>query len=522
MNNNNDNDWKERDSQKDEVSPQKPNYDAARGRQERPFGSQSDHNDNNIDDSTRRTWNGPDRERADSSHSKPSNQGRSPGGRRILSWVAMALACILIGGSAGGLLVYGLMESRVQQAESSVTAPRDDANGSGQDPDDRDDSGTTSPTLTDPESTDSETDESEGQPTTTRTNTNQNGNTNGNGFDMATATNQTPEDDAMSTIEIAAKASPSVVAVYTEVVGQDVFGRPVTGIGAGSGVVISADGYIVTNYHVVEGAEEIHVDLPNGKKQVAAELVGTEPSSDLAVLKLDPSEIPDDGLPAIRVADSDALQVGELAMAIGNPLGDLQGSVSLGIVSALDRQVTIGATGGTLVLEGNIQTDAAINSGNSGGALVNAKGELIGINVAKASSGASGASVEGIGFAIPVNKVVPIVNDLINYGYVTGKPRIGVTGRAITVQYRQGYNMPAGVMVQGVADGSGAADAGIQIGDIIISVDGESITTVTEINQMVEQKSPGDSVELGIIRGQNEISVEVVLSEWVPSDDVNR
>ena len=444
---------------------------------------------------------------------RPKSQGQSPGGKRVLAWVAMMLACILIGGSAGGLLVYGLMAGQVEEAEGQVqnttTLAPAELDDETEAPEDSSTGGNVVAPATDPT-------DPEAAPTKRPT-----GNASNGGFDMATATNQEPIDEALTTVDIAAIASPSVVAVYTEIVGQDIFGRPVTNVGAGSGVIVSADGYIVTNNHVIEGAEEIHVDLPNGQKQVSAELVGTEPSADLAVLRLDPSAIPEDGLPAIRIADSDALQVGELAMAIGNPLGDLQGSVSLGIVSALDRQVTVGGQSGVRTLEGNIQTDAAINSGNSGGALVNGYGELIGINVAKASGSGSGASVEGIGFAIPVNKVVPIVNDLVNYGYVTGKPRIGITGRAITIQYREGYNMPAGVMVQGVASDSGAADAGLRIGDIIISVDGEAITSVSEINAIVEQKEPGDTVELGIIRGQGELTVDVVLSEWVPADDTN-
>lgn len=535
---NNKDDWKDqRSNGEQEGSSSEPDYDSARGRQEQPFasgnpeGAPSRHeermNDAHRFDTGRtdetnagryvRRTSSNSTGRSSSTPSDSGGQGGSPGGRRVLAWVAMALACILIGGSAGGLLVYGLMESRVQVAESRVS---DGAN----DPEEEEQVTPTAPTAaTDEPQTADPGEESESTDTATTRQTNvQTPRPGSNGFDMATATNQDPVEDPLTTIEIAAVASPSVVAVYTEMVGQDIFGRPVTGVGAGSGVLISTDGYIVTNNHVIDGANEIHVDLPNGQKQVSAVLVGTEPSADLAVLRLDPDAIPGDGLPAIRVADSDALQVGELTMAIGNPLGDLQGSVSLGIVSALDRQVTVGGEGGMLTLEGNIQTDAAINSGNSGGALVNAFGELIGINVAKASGGATGASVEGIGFAIPVNKVIPIVNDLINYGYVTGKPRIGVTGRAITIQYREGYNMPAGVMVQGVAEDSGADEAGIQIGDIIISVDGETITTVSEINRMVEQKEPGDTVELGIIRGQNEITVEVTLSEWIPADDANR
>lgn len=421
-------------------------------------------------------------------------QDRTPGGRRILAWIALGLVAAVISGAIGGFLAYSFAQQDIQLAyEAGFEEGRE--NGS-------------APTQ------DSKPKETEAQ------NKNDASVVDIEPVSVVKIPNES-SDGELTTVEIAAKASPSVVAVYSEVSSQDIFGREYSGMGAGSGVIISEDGYVVTNYHVVEGAQEVHVDLPNGQRQVKAKVVGVEPSADLAVLQLDSKAIPSAGLPAIEMGNSDLLEVGELAMAIGNPLGDLEGSVTLGIVSALGREVRIMGQGGMLALQGNIQVDAAINSGNSGGALVNARGELIGINVAKAGGSTSGPTVEGIGFAIPVNKMAPIVNDLIQYGYVTGKPRIGISARAISVEYREGYNMPAGVMVVDVEEGSGADKAGVRAGDIIVSLNDEAVTDVIQINGLISEMEPGDRITLGMIRGQEELEVEVVLTEWNPKDDMN-
>ena len=309
---------------------------------------------------------------------------------------------------------------------------------------------------------------------------------------------------ALKTYEIAANVGPAVVAITTESV-TSFYGRLTTSQSAGSGIIITKDGYIVTNAHVVENAKTITVVMEDGGSYVA-DLVGGDAKSDLAVLKIKA----DKTLPAAILGDSDQLVKGELAVAIGNPLGELAGTVTVGVISALNRQITIDNQVMSL-----IQTDAAINAGNSGGALVNTYGEVIGINSAKNS----GEGIEGLGFAIPVNKAKPIIEELINYGYITGRPLIGINGESIPAQIAERYGWPQGVYIGSVEKGGAAEVAGIREGDIIVEFDGQAITTVAELNSIKEQHKPGDSITVKIYRTETkaDVTVTLTLGEEKPS-----
>ncbi len=262
--------------------------------------------------------------------------------------------------------------------------------------------------------------------------------------------------------------------------------------GSGSGIIISEDGYIVTNQHVIDGANEISVVLNTGDEYTAT-LVGADEKSDLAVLKIDAPN-----LVAAELGDSEALQVGELAVAIGNPLGqEFAGTVTVGVISAVNRTMTVDNKKYNL-----IQTDAAINPGNSGGALVNQYGEVIGINSVKIST----TGVEGIGFAISMAEAKPIIDDLMNNGYVSGRPLVGIMAKSTS----------SGLLVDSVTEGSGAQAAGIQPGDLIVKADGKVVKSVDEMNEIRDEKKAGDTMELTVIRNGEMLTVNVVLGEDVP------
>lgn len=265
----------------------------------------------------------------------------------------------------------------------------------------------------------------------------------------------------------------------------------------GSGIIISADGYIVTNYHVIEGANNITVTLDDGE-QCMAYLIGYDAYSDLAVIS-----VQQEGLPAAEFGDSDQVRVGEIAIAIGNPTGQLQGTATSGIISALNRNVEINNTVMNL-----IQTDAAINSGNSGGPLLNCYGQVIGINTMKV-----GAGTEGLGFAIPSVTVKEIVDQLISQGYVSGRPDLGVMVESLPFYYRQIWGLPACVYVTEVEEGSTAADVGIVSGDVILSVDGVQVTDANTLETILYGYSAGDTIELRVFRDQTTYRVTVTLKE---------
>ena len=260
--------------------------------------------------------------------------------------------------------------------------------------------------------------------------------------------------------------------------------------GSGSGIIISNDGYVVTNQHVVDGASEISVILNTGE-EYTAELIGQDTKTDLAVLKIDS----DVSLTPAVLGNSANVQVGELAVAIGNPMGmEFSGSVTAGIVSAINRTMTIDERTYNL-----IQTDAAINGGNSGGALINQYGEVIGINSVKLSS----TGVEGMGFAIAIDEAKPVIDDLMSAGYVTGRPLVGITIQP--TRY--------GLFIDSVQEGSGADAAGLKEGDQILAVDGTEVSSTDEINEIRDKKKPGDVVKFKIARSGSAMEVDVTLSE---------
>lgn len=305
----------------------------------------------------------------------------------------------------------------------------------------------------------------------------------------------------LSIKEIAAKASPSVVEINIEgqTTGYGFFGGTYTTQAAGSGVIISKDGYIITNNHVVEGATSITVKTSDGT-EYAATLVGTDSKSDIGVIKVEA-----DNLTPATIGDSSTISVGDTAVVIGNPLGTLGGTVTNGIISATDREISINNE--TMNL---IQTNAAINSGNSGGGMFDANGNLIGVVNAKDSgTTSSGTTIEGLGFAIPINDAMNVAKQLIESGQVTDRPTIGVTLQTITKDYG---NYKAGLYITDVSKGSGAEATGLQPGDQIVGADGTEISSYTELSKILRNKHVGDILTLTIVRDGEQMDVDVTLT----------
>ncbi|MCM1314053.1 MAG: trypsin-like peptidase domain-containing protein [Prevotella sp.] len=279
----------------------------------------------------------------------------------------------------------------------------------------------------------------------------------------------------------------------------------------GTGIVMSEDGYIITNAHVIyddseyKCGEAIDVSVVfSDETEHDAKIIAYDTETDIAVLKVDET-----GLTPAEFGSSDDLRVGELVIAVGNPLGfELFGSVTSGIVSAKNRQIDINEKSMTL-----IQTDAAINSGNSGGPLLNSAGQVIGINSAKISSSYGSASVEGLCFAIPINEAKIIIDDLINYKYVKGRPQIGISTVDVTESVSRYYDIPLGVYVQNVQEGGAADLAGIQKGDVIIEIDGEAVTTADELNKIKNNHKAGETISLTVTRAGEDIKIELILQE---------
>ena len=301
---------------------------------------------------------------------------------------------------------------------------------------------------------------------------------------------------SLSVAEVAAKAADSVVEINTETVSSSFYGGQRVSQSAGSGVILSADGYIVTNNHVVAGADSITVRTRDGKSY-AANLVGTDPDTDLAVLKIEAS-----GLTPAVLGSSDDLVVGETAVAIGNPLGELGGTVTSGIISALSREVTIDNQTMTL-----LQTNAAINPGNSGGGLFNSNGELVGVVNAKYAK----EGVEGLGFAIPINTAKPVIEQLISQGYVSGRVDTGftpidLTDEATAMQYRVSRT---GVYVYEVTTNTD----GFQSGDLLLSIDGKDIDSMSDYNAALQGRSVGDQLAVVVLRGNRQLSLTLTLRD---------
>ncbi len=296
----------------------------------------------------------------------------------------------------------------------------------------------------------------------------------------------------LSVADVAAQAADSVVEITT---GSVSYAGQLVQTGAGSGVILSTDGYIVTNNHVVEGAASITVRTRNGDTYTA-ELVGVDEKTDLAVLKIDAS-----GLTPAVFGDSDQLVVGETAVAIGNPLGELGGTVTSGIISALSRDMTI--DGQTMTL---LQTSAAINPGNSGGGLFNSAGELIGIVNAKSS----GTGIEGLGFAIPGNTVKTVVKELIDNGYVTGRIDTGITVVDLTSQTDA---FQYGVMRTGIYVLSVSGSDGFRAGDQILTMDGKEIASMSDYNDVVDAHQVGDTIAVTVRRGNRQVSLTMTMRQ---------
>ena len=378
------------------------------------------------------------------------NKSGNRGGGRTVAFVAGLLAACLVGGAAGGAVTQYILTPQLDSMSSQIS------------------------------SLNQELDDLPIIPTSSTT----------------TGTNSAPsinEDGDYSVAEVADLASPAVVAIGTKTLQETVFGYQ-TVMAAGSGVIISADGYIVTNNHVVEGSKETTVTLANGEEYQAT-IIGTDPTTDLAVIKIDE----DITVPFLSFGSSDDMAVGETVVAIGNPLGEFSGTVTDGVISGKNRTITVESQ----QMLNLIQTNAAINSGNSGGALLNLRGEVIGINSAKTSA----VGVEGIAFAIPSETVIPTVEQLIEYGQVN-RPMLGIYGQTVPTN---NYGLPEGVMVTEVSEGSSAERAGVKQSDIITAVNDNAVTSVNDINAYKAQLNVGDVMKLDVYRDGEELTIEVTL-----------
>ena len=303
------------------------------------------------------------------------------------------------------------------------------------------------------------------------------------------------EDGALSLQEIYRRCIGSVVSIVTV--------TP-SGKASGTGIIMSEDGYVITNHHVIENAQVVSV-LTSDSQEYTASVVGSDETSDLAVLKIEAA-----GLQAAEFGDSSVLQVGDSVAAIGDPLGTaLRGTMTDGIISAINRDLTVNDR--TMNL---IQTNAALNNGNSGGPLINCYGQVIGINTMKMSNFySSSTTVEGIGFAIPIDTAKPIIDELIEKGYVSGRPAIGIDGETLPATYRIYYRLPQGIYVTRVYRNSDAAAKGISEGDIITAINGVSVTTMEQLNRVKNQFTAGQTITLTIYHGGVSADVEIILMD---------
>jgi len=304
--------------------------------------------------------------------------------------------------------------------------------------------------------------------------------------------------DYSPVVAIAERVGPTVVGISNQRSGQSIFERNLVESGSGSGVIISQDGYIVTNYHVIADADKIMVTLAD-KRQIEAKVAGSDPDTDLAVL-----QIAAGNLPVAMLGDSNILKVGELVVAIGNPLGaDFARSVTAGVVSAKEREIVIEDRKFSL-----LQTDAAINPGNSGGALVNSQGSVIGINSVKLVI----SGVEGMGFAIPISDAKPIINELIEKGYIS-RPSLGIWGVVIDERLALENRLPQGIFIRRVVQGGAAEKAGLGPNDIIIGINETEIKTFEELTNTIKKFKPGDKITVSIYRQGKNLKLPLTLGE---------
>ena len=370
-----------------------------------------------------------------------------------LKITALALCCALVGGAVGGGVVWGVTRSGGSSTEMNVSS----------------------------------------RPATQ--------------VSINTVDGQTPMSDA----EVYAANANSVVSInVTGTSGTNFFGQPVKTASAGSGFVLTKDGYIVTNYHVVKDADTVKVTMYNGD-EYDAKYVGGDEDYDIAVIKVEATD-----LQPVTLGDSDKLNVGDHVLAVGNPLGELTFSISGGMVSSVNRAINVSGTPFNM-----IQTDASINPGNSGGPMFNEYGEVVGIVSAKYSSTGNEA-VEGLGFAIPINDVFAMIQDIMTNGYITNKPYLGITGGSMTeqmaAQYR--YDIKEGVFVYSVEEGKAAEKAGLQMGDVITKVDDHDIKSMEDLTAVKKQYAAGDTSTLTIYRSGETMTVELTW-DAVPADQQN-
>ena len=390
--------------------------------------------------------------RQEKPHKEPKYMTRGFG--TLLICLTLVLSMIL--GVGGGILAFNLMQEDEMLAASSSSASESSASSS------------------------------QGAPATTL---------------PSTSSGSSGSTDSLSVKEIAAVAADSVVEITTEVEMQSFWNTQTVEAGAGSGVIISEDGYIITNNHVIEDSNNVIVKLTNGETYPAT-LVGTDAETDIAIIKIEAT-----GLKAATIGNSSELEVGDIVVAIGNPLGQLGGTVTDGIVSALDRTITT-SDGETRNL---MQTNAAVNPGNSGGGLFNDRGELIGIVNAKTSE----TGVEGLGFAIPIDDVKDIINDLMENGYVTGRPFMGAT--LVTINSPQTMMQAGvdrtGVYIYSLVENGASEQAGLQVGDYVLMVDGTVVSTSDEVKNIIRDHEVGDTVTFTILRGNETLEIPVTLAE---------
>ena len=318
---------------------------------------------------------------------------------------------------------------------------------------------------------------------------------------QAAISSSIPAGEMLSPSQLYAYNVDSVVAI-TATVQSTMYGQTAEGTSAGSGFILTEDGYVITNCHVVDGGKDINVITHDGT-EYAATLVGSDANNDIAVLKVDAT-----GLPTAAIGSSDALAIGDMVVAIGNPLGTLSSTQTVGYVSGKDRDVT---TDGSII--SMIQTDAAINSGNSGGPLFNMAGQVVGITTAKYSgTSTSGATIEGIGFAIPIDDVMPMISDLMDYGYVTGA-YMGITVSNTDEESASMFGLPTGAYVMSVENGGSADRAGIQAKDIIIDLGGYKVTGITTLTRALRNFKAGDTTTVTVIRSGGEMTLDITLDE---------
>lgn len=309
--------------------------------------------------------------------------------------------------------------------------------------------------------------------------------------------------EKMTPTEVYATMVNATVGITTSIT-TNYWGYKTTSAASGSGFIFSSDGYIITNFHVVENSDSITVSLFDGRSY-DAELIGYDAGNDVAILKVDATD-----LTPVVLGDSDKLNIGDDVVAIGNPLGELTFSLTSGVVSAKDREITM-ASGATMRL---IQTDCAINSGNSGGALLNLYGEVVGITNAKYSSDSSReASIDNIGFAIPINKARQIAESIIEKGYVS-KPYIGISALTVSKDM-QGYGLPEGASVQSITEGSPADSAGLRKNDIITHVGKEPIATSSQLVGFIQEAKVGDVLKFTVYRQGGTIELSVTVGEQI-------